>query len=483
MTHINIPKFDQARILVVGDIMLDRYWHGDVARISPEAPVPVVKINNIEERVGGAGNVALNTAALGCKTSILGLVGNDENAKILADLLQKSDVEHYLIPVSNAPTISKLRIIGRNQQLIRLDQEESFANANQDSFIKQYCQLLPDIDVVIFSDYNKGTLSSISELIKLANAQNKITLVDPKSKDFSIYNGVTIIKPNLSEFEAVVGHCHNEAQIESKALELLKTFDFQAILITRGSHGLSLITKDATVNHMPTKACEVYDVTGAGDSVIATLGASLAAGEDLLTATTLANIAAGISVKKLGAVAVSIFELRRATAQKHNDLRSKVLDEEALLQQIVDARAHGETIVMTNGCFDILHPGHVIYLEQAKALGQRLIIAVNSDFSVKRLKGESRPINSLPERMVVLAALDSVDWVTSFDEDTPENLVRIIKPDILLKGGDWQIDQIAGGDFVLASGGKVVTIPFENGFSTSNVLKKIVTSRESDINL
>lgn len=473
MTHIKIPKFDQARVLVIGDIMLDRYWHGDVARISPEAPVPVVKINNIEERVGGAGNVALNTAALGCKTSILSLVGNDENAKTLANLLEQANVEHYLIPVSNIPTISKLRIIGRNQQLIRLDQEESFADINQDNFIRQYCQLLPDIDVVIFSDYNKGTLSSILQLIKLANAQNKITLVDPKNKDFSIYNGATIIKPNLSEFEAAAGHCHTDAQIENKALELLKTFDFQAILITRGSNGLSLITKDGTVNHMPTKACEVYDVTGAGDSVIAVLGASLAAGEDLLTATILANIAAGISVKKLGATAVSIFELRRAICHKQNNLRAKVVNEEDLLQQVSDAKAHNETIVMTNGCFDILHPGHVIYLEQAKALGHRLIIAVNSDSSVKRLKGESRPINSLLERMVVLAALDSVDWVVVFDEDTPERLIKVIKPDILLKGGDWQIDQIAGGDFVLANGGQVVTIPFEDGFSTSNILKKI----------
>lgn len=474
MTHLNIPKFDQARVLIVGDIMLDRYWHGDVARISPEAPVPVVKINNIEERVGGAGNVALNTAALGCKTSILSLVGNDENAKTLANLLQQADVEHYLIPINNIPTISKLRIIGRNQQLIRLDQEESFAGLNQASFIQQYWQLLQDTDIVIFSDYNKGALSSIPELIKLANTQNKIILVDPKSKDFSIYNGATIIKPNLVEFEAVVGHCYDDnTQIETKALELLKIFDFQAILITRGAHGLSLITKDGTVNHMPTKTREVYDVTGAGDSVIATLGASLAAGEDLLTATALANIAAGLSVKKLGATAVSIFELRRAVCHKHNDLRTKVLTEEALLQQVIDARAHGETIVMTNGCFDILHPGHVIYLEQAKALGHRLIIAVNSDLSVKRLKGESRPINSLPERMIVLAALDSVDWVIAFNEDTPESLIKIVKPDILLKGGDWQVDQIVGGDFVLANGGQVITIPFENGFSTSNVLKKI----------
>lgn len=473
MTHIKIPKFDQARVLVVGDIMLDRYWHGDVARISPEAPVPVVKINNIEERVGGAGNVALNTAALGCKTSILGLVGNDENAKTLANLLEQADVEHHLISANNIPTISKLRIIGRNQQLIRLDQEGSFANLDHANFIQQYCQLLQNTDVVIFSDYNKGTLNSIPELIKLANAQNKITLVDPKNKDFSIYNGATIIKPNLSEFEEVVGCCYDSAQIENKALELLKPFDFQAILITRGSHGLSLITKDGAINHMPTKACEVYDVTGAGDSVIAVLGASLAAGEDLLTATTLANIAAGLSVKKLGATAVSISELRRAICHKHNDLRAKMVNEDDLLQQVIDARAHGEIIVMTNGCFDILHPGHVIYLEQAKALGHRLIIAVNSDSSVRRLKGESRPINSLSERMVVLAALDSVDWATAFDEDTPERLIKIIKPDILLKGGDWQINQIAGSGFVLENGGQVVTIPFEDGFSTSNVLKRI----------
>lgn len=471
--HISVPKFDQAKILVVGDIMLDRYWHGEVARISPEAPVPIVKISHTEERVGGAGNVALNTAALGCPTSILGLVGHDENARILADLLQQAQVAHYLLPVNNIPTISKLRIIGRNQQLIRLDQEASFAAIDQADLLRQYEQLLPASDVVIFSDYNKGALSAITKLIALAKAQNKLILVDPKSQDFSIYSGATIIKPNLAEFEAVVGPCHDEAQLATKALELLHTFDFQAILITRGAHGLSLITKAGTIKHMPAQTCEVYDVTGAGDSVIATLGAALAAGEDLLAATTLANIVAGISVKKLGAAAVSIFELRRAAAQNYNDLRTKIVTEASLLQQIIDARAHGETVVMTNGCFDILHPGHVMYLEQAKALGHRLVIAVNADESVKRLKGETRPINTLAERMVVLAALNSVDWVVPFTEDTPERLIKAIKPDILLKGGDWQVEQIAGGDFVLANGGQVMTIPFEQGFSTTNILQKI----------
>ncbi len=467
-----MPEFERGKVLVVGDVMLDRYWHGDVARISPEAPVPVVHIRQVEERIGGAGNVAINICALGCHASLLGLVGEDEVANTVENILEQARVESCLLRVPGGTTISKLRVVGRNQQLVRLDLEESFKQWNEEDFFAAYASRLADSDLVIFSDYGKGTLRKVTSMIELARKMQKPILVDPKSKDFSIYRGATIITPNLTEFEAVVGHCNNEAEIETKALKLIQQYDFQAILVTRGAQGMSLISASSPTIHSPTKAQEVYDVTGAGDSVIATLGAAMAAGEDLSQAIVLANAAAGVAVQKLGAAAVSIFELRRAMRSQQG-IRTSILDEEHLLQQVAEARAHGEKIVMTNGCFDILHSGHVIYLEKAKELGQRLIIAVNDDESVRRLKGSKRPINKVQERMLVLAALDSVDWVVPFSQDTPERLIKLVSPDVLAKGGDYQVQEIAGSDHVLSNGGEVVIIPFEDGFSTSSTLEKI----------
>jgi D-beta-D-heptose 7-phosphate kinase / D-beta-D-heptose 1-phosphate adenosyltransferase len=468
----NIPSFEKARILVVGDVMLDRYWHGDASRISPEAPVPVVHVNKIEERIGGAGNVALNIRSLGGHASLLGLVGEDDLAKLLENLLEQAQVENCLLRIAGYPTIIKLRVIGRNQQLIRLDLEENFKQWDKKDFFTAYANRLASSDLVIFSDYGKGTLLHITKLIELARKMQKPILVDPKGKDFSIYRGATVITPNMSEFEAVVGHCNDNTEIETKALKLLKQHDFQAILITRGAHGMSLISANNPAIHLPAKAREVYDVTGAGDSVIATLGAAMAVGEELSQAIVLANTAASIAVKKLGAAAVSTFELRQAMQHQHH-LQDAILDEEHLSQLITDARAHGEKIVMTNGCFDILHPGHVIYLQKAKALGQKLIVAVNDDSSVRHLKGVKRPINKVQDRMLMLAALNSVDWVIPFSEDTPERLIKLITPDILVKGGDYQAHEIAGSDYVLSYGGKVVIIPFEEGFSTSSMLEKI----------
>jgi D-beta-D-heptose 7-phosphate kinase / D-beta-D-heptose 1-phosphate adenosyltransferase len=467
-----IPSFEKAKILVVGDVMLDRYWHGDVARISPEAPVPVVHVKKCEERIGGAGNVALNIRSLGGHAILLGLVGEDDIAKSLEKLLKQAHIESCLLSTPGVPTISKLRVVGRNQQLIRLDLEEGFKEWDEEAFFTAYASRLADSDLVIFSDYGKGALRNSAKMIELARKMNKTVLVDPKSKDFSVYHGATVITPNFGEFEAVVGHCRDDADIEAKALKLLQQYEFQAILITRGAHGMSLISKDNPPIHLPTEASEVYDVTGAGDSVIATLGAALAAGEDLSQAVVLANAAAGLTVKKLGAAAVSVSELRRAM-QNQQELQDSILDEEHLLQQVADACAHGEKIIMTNGCFDILHPGHVVYLEKAKSLGHRLIVAVNDDDSVRRLKGSKRPINNVRERMLILAALDAVDWVVPFAQDTPERLIKMVEPDVLVKGGDYQEHEIAGADHVVGCGGEVVIIPFEEGFSTSSMLEKI----------
>ena len=472
-----MPQFEKAKILVVGDVMLDRYWQGDVSRISPEAPVQVVNVRQIEERVGGAGNVALNINALGGSAKLLGLVGNDEAAEIIEKTLEQKQIANCLLRVSGVPTISKLRVIGHNQQLIRLDFEEYFKDWNEEAFFTAYITRLTDSDLVILSDYGKGTLQHSVKLIELARKMNKSVLVDPKGRDFSIYRGATLIKPNMAEFEAVVGPCRDESEMESKAIQLLRQHEIQSILITRGARGMSLICEDGSAIHLPTEAREVYDVTGAGDTVIATLGAAMAAGEDLSEAMVFANAAAGESVKKLGAATISISELRRAIERCEQNHLPAILDEEHLLQQVQDARAYGEKIIMTNGCFDILHSGHVAYLEKAKSLGQRLIIAVNDDHSVARLKGVGRPINKVRERMLVLAALGAVDWVVSFSEDTPERLIKAVSPDVLVKGGDYEGREIAGSAHVRSCGGEVVIVPFEDGFSTSSMLERIIEVR------
>jgi D-beta-D-heptose 7-phosphate kinase / D-beta-D-heptose 1-phosphate adenosyltransferase len=475
---IKIPTFEKAKVLVVGDVMLDQYWCGDVSRISPEAPVPVVHVHSVEERVGGAGNVALNISALGGSAKLLGLVGNDVAAGFIEKSLEKEQVTSCLLRVSDVPTISKLRVIGHNQQLIRLDFEKHFTKWQEEPFFTAYLTQLADSNLVILSDYGKGTLRHSVRMIELARKMGKPVLVDPKGRDFSIYRGATVIKPNMAEFEAVVGPCNNdENEIVTKALRLLEQYDFQAILITRGASGMSLIGNDKQVHHLPTQAREVYDVTGAGDTVIAALGSAMAAGEDLFTSMVIANIAAGEVVKRLGTTTVSVSELRRAIQRQQNSY-AVILDEWQLLQQVQDAKSHGEKIVMTNGCFDILHSGHVTYLEKAKALGQRLIVAVNDDASVSRLKGKGRPLNKVQGRMLVLAALGAVDWVVPFSEDTPERLIKLISPDILVKGGDYKVNEIAGSDHVLSSGGEVIIIPLEEGFSTTAILEKMKVLKE-----
>lgn len=469
-----IPNFTRAEILVVGDVMLDRYWHGDVSRISPEAPVPIVHVDYAEDRAGGGANVASNITSLGGKATLLGIVGNDENATILENKLKQAQITSHLVRYENAPTIIKLRVVGQQQQLLRLDFEKEFgvSASARAALLQTYRRYLPSANLVILSDYAKGTLSCSRELIKLAKERGCPILVDPKSKDFSAYSGATLITPNQHEFEAVVGKCHTDEELATKALQLIKQYDFSAILVTRGAKGMSLICKEENPLHIGTHAREVYDVSGAGDTVIAMLGAALAGGANLIDAVTLANAAAGVVVGKAGSAVVSLAELRQALKQRQ-DSCATILTQEELLQQVLEAKEHGERIVMTNGCFDIIHAGHISYLEQAKSLGHRLIVAVNDDDSVKRLKGKDRPVNSLTSRMAVLAALRAVDWVVPFSEDTPLRLITKVLPEVLVKGGDWAPSQIVGASEVTAAGGKVVTIAFEEGFSTTNTIKHI----------
>ena len=469
---IHIPSFDQARVLVVGDVMLDRYWHGVTSRISPEAPVPVVHVGESEERAGGAANVALNIAALGAQTRLLGVTGDDEPATSLETLLSAAGITCGFQKIADTPTVTKLRVISRHQQLIRLDFEDGFDAIDGSALLQRYRQDLQHCDVVVLSDYGKGTLADIESLISLARAAGKPVLVDPKALDFSRYHGATLITPNMAEFELVAGHCASEQQLIEKGGQLLEQHDLDALLITRGEHGMSLLSRGAPEFHLPTQAREVFDVTGAGDTVISVLAAALAAGEDLPAATALANLAAGIVVGKLGTASVSVPELRR-TAQLGLDAGFGEMNAGQLQIAVADARSHGERIVMTNGCFDILHAGHVAYLAEARRLGDRLIVAVNSDDSVKRLKGAGRPINSLDRRMTVLAALESVDWVVAFSEDTPEQLICAIGPDLLVKGGDYQPEDIAGYECVERRGGDVIVLGFEDGCSTSSIIDAI----------
>lgn len=470
--RIRFPAFERARVLVVGDVMLDRYWHGPTSRISPEAPVPVVKVEQVEERPGGAANVALNITSLGGKSTLLGLTGEDEAARALEVRLGAAGVSCDFEKVADKPTILKLRVLSRHQQLIRLDFEDSFHLDAGDGLTARFRAALPGMGAVILSDYAKGALVKAPELIALARAAGVPVLVDPKGKDFARYAGATLVTPNLSEFEAVVGHCASEAQIVERGHKLIAEHGWRALLVTRGEAGMTLIEPGKPELHLPAQAREVYDVTGAGDTVIATLAAALAAGDDLASCVALSNVAAGIVVGKLGTATVSAPELRRALAG-HEDTGLGVVSEEQLLVAVAEAKAAGERIVMTNGCFDILHAGHVTYLAEARKQGDRLIVAVNTDDSVKRLKGEGRPINSVERRMQVLAGLAAVDWVLPFSEDTPARLIGAVLPDVLVKGGDYKPENIAGADAVLANGGEVKVLQFVDGESTTRIINAI----------
>lgn len=469
---VTLPDYAEANVLVVGDVMLDRYWHGPTSRISPEAPVPVVKVEQIEERAGGAANVALNVAALGGRSLLLGMTGQDEAADALVNRLDAVNVETDFYRLPELPTITKLRILSRHQQLIRLDFEEPFKNVDTKPLLDKIDSGLAGADVVIFSDYAKGCLEGVETMISLARAKGVPVLVDPKGSDFEKYRGATLLTPNLGEFEAVVGRCEDEDELVAKGQQLIEQFDLGALLVTRSEHGMTLIQRGKDELHLPAQAQEVFDVTGAGDTVIATLAASLAAGKSLDEACALANAAAGVVVGKLGTSTVSTIELANAVGERQEG-GFGVVSEKQLMFALDAARQRGESVVMTNGCFDILHAGHVSYLNHAKSLGDRLVVAVNDDDSVRRLKGEGRPVNTVERRMSVLAGLGAVDWVVAFSEDTPERVISEALPDLLVKGGDYRPEEIAGGKQVIANGGEVRVLNFEDGVSTTGIIDAI----------
>jgi D-beta-D-heptose 7-phosphate kinase/D-beta-D-heptose 1-phosphate adenosyltransferase len=459
-------------VLVVGDLMLDRYWHGPTSRISPEAPVPIVHVRDIEERPGGAGNVALNIATLGAQSTVLGLTGDDDAANALEKNLQAAGVKTRFVRLDENATVTKLRVISQHQQLIRLDFEDGFIGRDISGQEAEFVKLLDQHDVVVCSDYGKGALRNVQSLIALCRDKQIPVLIDPKGDDFDRYSGASLVTPNLSEFEAVVGACANEDELVEKGQQLCVRCNFDALLITRSEHGMTLIQKDGEVFHLPTRAREVFDVTGAGDTVISTLAAALAAGDDRHNAVALANLAAGIVVGKLGTASVSPEELYQEV-HKHIAVKRGVVSQEELITAVRQCHQRGEVIVMTNGCFDILHAGHVTYLQQAREQGDRLIVAVNIDETVRKLKGEDRPVNPLEHRMRMLAALECVDWVLPFEEETPKRLICEVLPDILVKGGDNDPDKIPGGDCVRENGGEVRVLSYVEGVSTTEIIGTI----------
>ena len=451
--------------------MLDEYWFGDTARISPEAPVPVVRAGYREQRPGGAANVAVNLAALGASVRFVGAVGDDASGSVLADLLRDARVEPALVVSDEVPTIHKLRVLARSQQLIRLDAERNLGELAAE-FNRRLIDQAEQGQVVVLSDYGKGTLAGIEDLLAQLNRKKCRVLVDPKGADFSRYAGAYCLTPNQGEFAAVAGQWDSEAEFIEKAEALRSALELDYLLVTRSERGMTMVGKEIEPIGLEAEAREVFDVTGAGDTVIATLAGSVGVGLTVPDAAALANVAASIVVSRIGVASVTPSDLKSALHRRGSGGRGLVpADELAVILE--EARERGDRIVMTNGCFDILHAGHVSYLEEAKSLGDQLVVAVNDDASVARLKGASRPITPLEDRMAVLAGLAAVDWVVPFSEDTPAALIEKLQPDVLVKGGDWKVDQIAGADWVLANGGEVRVLEFKPGRSTTALIDAI----------
>ena len=477
--------FSQLRVLVIGDIMLDRYIHGDVERISPEAPVPVLRHARRYERAGGAANVAMNLAGLGCQTILAGFWGNDNEKTELFAILERANVDTVGVVTSSLPTISKTRIVGRTQQLLRLDIEsrDKPPAAEAADLQQRAADLVAKVHAVILSDYAKGALSNAlcEAVIRAARNAGIPILADPKTPDFSKYNGATTVCPNLGELSAATRiPVHHTEELLAAGQALVAEHDFQFLTVTMSERGISVL-RNAGIYHSAARAREVFDVSGAGDTVIATLAASLAAGLKIETAVDLANVAAGIVVSKVGTVPIASNELVAAlTPSSGVTAGEKILDRERIKLRVAEWRATGETIVFTNGCFDLLHVGHITLLEDCRRFGSKLVLGLNADASVCRLKGPTRPIVSERERARVMAALAAVDAVVLFEEDTPLELIRALKPDVLVKGGDYTIETVVGHEDVLAAGGRVEIVPTVEGFSTTNIVKKLTaTSQET----
>jgi D-beta-D-heptose 7-phosphate kinase/D-beta-D-heptose 1-phosphate adenosyltransferase len=474
------PKI-KPHALVIGDVMLDRYVMGEVGRISPEAPVPIVLIKSEESRAGGAANVAANLALLGVETQLIGCVGADAEAKLLGQLIKKSGIKANLITSKTRPTIAKTRILGGHQQMLRLDQEDNtiFTRAENDALqanINEALKASPRI--VILSDYAKGLFSEAicQDIIAKCAAKKIPVLVDPKGSDYSKYKGATALTPNKKETAEACGTGTQDADLIKKAALLKTKLKLEFLAVTRGEEGITLIDSDAKngTHHLPATARQVFDVSGAGDTVIATLAAGLMHDLSILQSLELANIAAGVVVGKVGTVPIAKIELIEALSlQASNEQAHKICNLAELQHKVEIWKQTKQKVVFTNGCFDLLHAGHVTYLEAAKKRGDKLVLGLNTDRSVRALKGKTRPVVNEQDRARVLAALESVDAVILFDENTPIKLIKAIKPHTIAKGSDYTAAQVVGGKEVLGWGGEIALIDLVEGRSTSNIIKKM----------
>jgi D-beta-D-heptose 7-phosphate kinase/D-beta-D-heptose 1-phosphate adenosyltransferase len=464
-------------VLVIGDVMLDRYIWGDVERISPEAPVPIVRAGHRSDQAGGAANVAANIAGLGAQSTLIGFIGADDEGHCLQQCLSKAGVTGQLVTVSSHPTTSKLRILGGNQQILRLDVEKTgaFADDAYQQLLEDVARVLPEANAVILSDYAKGVLSEkiCQSIIALARHNGVPVLVDPKHRSFERYRGATTICPNLSELIMATGMPGESIEKMLEAGQtLVSELNLDYLTVTLSEKGIAILRKDDKKT-FPAVARQVYDVSGAGDTVIATLALSLASGLEIETAVQLANVTAGIVVSKVGTVPVTRDELLTSLMPEIElQAEEKVVALDRLKTRISAWRSKGEKVVFTNGCFDLLHIGHISLLQSARREGDRLIVAINSDQSVSGLKGPTRPIVRERERAYVLAALSVVDAVVIFGEETPLELIEALRPDVIVKGGDYNEDTVVGAREVRSWGGRVKIVPTVEGFSTTRLIER-----------
>ena len=478
--------FYNRRVLVVGDIMLDRYLWGDVERISPEAPVPVVRLHHTTDTAGGAANVAMNLRELGCEVCLAGVIGTDENGRRLLELLNHSGVETSLIvSVPEVRTTSKTRILGGQQQMLRLDEEKAGVIPAQfrNQFLSRIEAQIPSVSAIVLSDYKKGVLEdSICRAIILRGRELSIPIfIDPKGLDFTKYAGCTVLSPNRMELAAATSSDSTNLDMVLEAGEHLRSeLGVGHLLVTLGELGMALLGRDS-IRHFSAQAREVFDVSGAGDTVIATLCAGAAAGLSLEEAIQLANLAAGVVVGKLGTVPISKNELVAVLCPDGDTgPTEKISTRQELEERVVRWRVAGKRIVFTNGCFDLLHVGHLALLEQAKQQGDCLVVALNTDRSVRALKGPGRPIISEDARARLLAALPCVDAVVLFDEETPTSLIERVQPNVLVKGGNYLEDEVVGAGQMKSWGGKVVLIPLVEGFKTAAILRRAIAGVHED---
>lgn len=477
--HINFSKFDRCRILVVGDLMIDEYLWGEVDRISPEAPVQIVSVNTEDYTLGGSGNVVNNIATLGANVAVAGVIGTGRNGQLLLKMFKGLNVDTSgIIRESNRPTTMKTRIIAANQQVLRIDREtrKPISDATVAKLATFIENKIPAVDVVLISDYGKGVITStlLSRLIAAARKHNKMTIADPKGLDFSKYSGVSLLTPNKKEAALAAGiQIVDESTLAEAGNKILRTIDIDNLLITCGKNGMVLFQQNKAPYKINAEARQVYDVSGAGDTVLAVLGLGIAAGESFENSMALANVAAGIVVGKLGTATVSRQELAAALQPYQNITAVKHKHLPELPVFIQELKKKGKRIVLTNGCFDLLHTGHILLFSASKQLGDVLIVAIDDDNSVKALKGPGRPVISAKERVRIISALDTVDYVVVFSSEELEALIDIIRPDVLTKGSNYASEEVIGGKLVEQLGGRVALIPITEDISSTRIINTI----------